>query len=587
VARCESSARRLAEVVRELERDVCFTLDEHGRNVQLTEQGFDRIERQLGCGNLLDEDNYLLLSELHCALHARVLLHRDVDYLVRGGRIELVDEFTGRVVDDRHWPDGLQSALEAKEGLEPGGQGRILGSIALQHLLASYPLLCGMTGTARDAAREIREVYGLGVTVVPTHRPILRVDHPDRVFTHRQAKERAVIEEVRSAHGSRRPVLVGTGSVEESDSLAASLRAVGVGCEVLNARDDSREAEIVARAGALGAVTISTNMAGRGTDSRLGGEDESDREAVVELGGLYVIGTNRHESRRIDRQLRGRAGRQGDPGESRFFVSLEDPLLMRYGIASLIPERFRPEPSDLPIGNPIVVREIDRAQRIVEGQNLEIRQTLCRYAEPVEEQRRRFHGRRQSLLRGEERPGVWARSEACSQHYERLVARFGAEAVEKAEVRATLHHMDRVWCRHLERISDLREGNHLIGLGGQDPLTRFRIEIAELFHALDQELEEAVLAVLDELRPEARSGHQDGAEELVAPQLRSPSATWTYLVNEDPFRDQLAMMLTGPGNTTLSIGAALNAPLFFLLWLVTERLARRRRDRGSGPPARS
>jgi preprotein translocase subunit SecA len=295
-----------------------FDTDEYGRNVELTEAGVDRVEGILGCGNLYVAENATLLAELHCALHARVLLRRDVDYIVRDGRVELVDERTGRVVKDRHWPDGLQAALEAKEGLERRPDGRILGTITLQHFLAGYERLCGMTGTAQAAARELHETYGRRVVVVPTHAPVVRVDHDDVVFARREAKERAVVEEVRRAHASGRPVLVGTSTVEESERLAARLRDDAVPAVVLNARHDAEEAAIVARAGAPGAVTISTNMAGRGTDIRLGGPDEALRDEVVARGGLYVVGLQRHESRRVDLQLRGRAGRQGDPGESRF-----------------------------------------------------------------------------------------------------------------------------------------------------------------------------------------------------------------------------------------------------------------------------
>jgi preprotein translocase subunit SecA len=341
--RGSSSAERLAALVTSLEPSRHFDTDEYGRNVELTEAGLLRVEEELGCGNLLAEENYALLTELNCALHARVLLRRDVDYIVRSGRIELVDEFTGRVVADRHWPDGLQAALEAKEGLPRRPDGRILGSITLQHFLGTYPRLCGMTGTAQDAARELEEFYGLRVVVVPPHRPVARVDHPDVVFTHKEAKEKALVEEIGRTHAAERPVLVGTLTIEESERLASRLQSAGVPCDVLNARNDAREAEIVAPAGALGAVTISTNMAGRGTDIRLGGPDGADRERVDELGGLYVIGTSRHESHRVDLQLRGRAGRQGDAGESRFFVSLEDDLLVRYGVRRLLPERLVPK----------------------------------------------------------------------------------------------------------------------------------------------------------------------------------------------------------------------------------------------------
>jgi preprotein translocase subunit SecA len=246
---------------------------------------------------------YRLLIELNCALHAHALLRRDVDYIVRDGRIAIVDEFTGRIVTDRHWPDGLQAALEAKEGLERRPDGQILSTITLQHFLQGYLRLCGMTGTAQAAAEELRELYGLNVFVVPTHRPMIRVDHPDVVFTHREAKERAVVEEVRRVHASGRPVLVGTLTVEESERLAERLRMAGVRCQVLNARNDAMEALVIAGAGAGGAVTISTNMAGRGTDIRLGGADQAEHDQVAALGGLYVIGANRREPPRVDLQL--------------------------------------------------------------------------------------------------------------------------------------------------------------------------------------------------------------------------------------------------------------------------------------------
>ena len=348
VDRDTSLAPRLAALVASLVSGVHFDADEYGRDIELTEKGIEHVERALGCGGLHSAENIELLTALNCALHARVLLRRDVDYIVRSGRIEIVDEFTGRVVADRHWPDGLQAALEAKEGLARRPDGRILGSMTLQRFLRGYPRLCGMTGTATSCAAELAQLYGLDVVVIPPHVPMVRIDRDDLVFTGREAKERAIVDEIQRAHATGRPVLVGTSTVTESENLAARLRTVGVSCEVLNAKNDAEEAAIVARAGQFGAVTISTNMAGRGTDIRLGGD------RVVVLSGLYVIGTNRHESRRVDLQLRGRAGRQGDPGESRFFVSLEDELLVRYGIRDLIPAGFFPKNSDAPIESPVV-----------------------------------------------------------------------------------------------------------------------------------------------------------------------------------------------------------------------------------------
>src|SRR5215218_5897190 len=284
---------RLADIARQMVRGADYDTDEYAYNIFLTDRGMHRAEKLLGSGNLFEGDNVRLQAELRNALHAEALLKRDVDYIVRNGRIELVDELTGRVAENRQWPDGLHAALEAKEGLRWQPEGKIFGSITVQHFLRKYPRLCGMTGTARPAARELADIYDLEVVEVPPNRPCIRVDHPDVIHATREAKRSALLEEIAAIHATGRPILVGTVSVEESESLAADLRRAGIACRVLNAKNDAEEAGIVADAGALGAVTISTNMAGRGTDIRLA-------DAVVALGGLYVLGTNRHESRRID-----------------------------------------------------------------------------------------------------------------------------------------------------------------------------------------------------------------------------------------------------------------------------------------------
>ena len=578
VGREGSSSARLASLVASLEAGVHFDADEYGRDVELTDAGIERIEEALGCGRLHDEKNYMLLTELNCALHAHVLLRRDVDYLVRDGRIGLIDELTGRVVADRHWPDGLQAALEAKEGIARQPDGRILGSMTLQHFLRGYSRLCGMTGTARAAAAELRDLYGLGVVVIPTHRPMIRVDHPDVIFTHRDAKERAVVEEIAREHARGRPVLVGTLTVEESERLSERLRAAGVSCQVLNAKNDAAEARIIAGAGAVGAVTISTNMAGRGTDIRLGGGDESGRDEAVALGGLYVIGTNRHESRRVDFQLRGRAGRQGDPGESRFFVSLEDDVLVRYGIQTLIAGRFAPERRDEPIAHPVVLREIARAQRIVEGQNFEIRKTLCRYSTVIEQQRLQVMERRQAILTGEEDPDVWARA---VEPYRTLTAAVGRDTARQAERIVALMQIDRVWRDHLSLAADLREGIHLVSLGGHDPLTRFASEVVAAFLRLEDAIDDGILSAL------ARVTVRNGLVDLSEVTLKGPSSTWTYLVNDDPFRNQIGMMLTGPGRSTIALYSAAIAMPLFMAWGIVDRVLRRRPGRRGDPFRRS
>ena len=547
MARDVSLAPRLARLVASLAPDVHFYTDEYARNVELTDAGLERVEQALGCDGLHDAAGLPLLTEVNCALHAHVLLRRDVDYIVRNGRIEMIDEHTGRVVVDRHWPDGLQAAIEAKEELAPGADGRILGSLTLQRFLRGYSRLCGMTGTARDAAAELTQTYGLDVLVIPTHRPVARIDREDLVFTHREAKDRAIVAEIRRTHATGRPVLVGTSTVTESERLADHLRGAGIACDVLNAKNDAEEAAIVARAGALGAVTISTNMAGRGTDIRLGGAGGADRDRVAALGGLYVIGTNRHESRRVDLQLRGRAGRQGDPGESRFFVSLEDDLLLRYRTRGLIPARFMPDRSDAPIAIPVVNREIARTQRIVEGQNFEIRRTLARYADVVERQHARLMAWRVETLHDQD-----------------------LSAVERA---VTLACIDHAWCDHLAFCAELREGIHLVRLGGGDPLSHFTSQAIRRFASMDGEIEDAVRSALPKVRVVG------GEIDLTGAGLTKPSSTWTYLVNDDPFRDRMSALLTGAGGVTVAIySAALLAPLL-VAWGVVERFWRHRNRR--------
>jgi preprotein translocase subunit SecA len=530
------SLSELARHVAALAPGLDFDTDEYERDVELTEAGLERLEAALGCGSLHDEKNYELLTQINCALHARVLLRNDVDYIVRDGRIQLVDELTGRIVHDRHWPDGLQAALEAKEGLQQQPNGRVLGSITLQHFLGGYPRLCGMTGTAQDAAEELAHTYDLDVVVIPTNRPMIRQDHPDVVFTHRQAKEQALVEEIRRSHEASRPVLVGTLTIEESERLAARLREAGVACEVLNARHDADEARIIAHAGAARAVTISTNMAGRGTDIRLGGPDEIDRDLVVRAGGLYVIGTNRHETRRVDLQLRGRAGRQGDPGASRFFISLEDDLLVRYGIRDLIPARLMPARTEAPVNHPIVRREIARAQRIVDGQNREIRNTLQRYSMVVEGQRKRTMAERVAVLTSEE--------------------------LSDRDRSLRLLCIDRTWRTHLAHCADVREGIHLVSLGGMDPLRRFTEEAGAAYRRFDEQVEAATTAAKSE-----------------SIEIRGPSTTWTYLVNDDPFRNQILTRLVGDGRNTLTLSAALVSAPLLVLWILADRFAKRRGTR--------
>lgn len=471
------------QVVRRLRSPVQYRVDVGAHNAALTDAGIRAVENALGCGNLFEERNLQLHTALQDSLEAYALLRRDVDYLVKDGVIEMVDEFKGRIALDRRWPAGLHTAVEAKEGVASKSQGMVLGSTAIQQLIALYPRVCGMTGTAATQAIEFQNVYGLPVEIIPTHRPIIRVDHPDVLFRTKAEKEKAVAAEIRRVHATGQPILVGTASVEESERLSGMLSDLPH-C-VLNARNDEAEAAVVSQAGQRGAVTVSTNMAGRGTDIRLG-------EGVAALRGLYVIGTNRHESRRIDNQLRGRAGRQGDPGCSRFFVSLEDPLMVKYGDLTPL---YRNDPASI--------------QRLVEGQHLDQRQYLQRYDLPVEGQRHRIHTYRQAVLDG---------SVACSSELERQI---------------TLRVVDDLWADYLARLEDFRVGipwrsfaavpGFFVGTDWRDPHFTFLRHIDEWFPKLEAAIPEEIANRLAEAEA---GGRVD---------LGDRGAVWTYLTTDQPF----------------------------------------------------
>lgn len=492
---------RFAAVARQLKQDEHYDFDEFKRNVYLNEAGAAKAEELLGCGNLYESHNSSLLSSLNCALHAESLLKKDVDYIVRDGKIELIDEYTGRVAENRHLPDGLQAALAAKEGLQPLAGGKILGTITLQHFLSLYPKICGMTATAQVSAMEFEEIYALQVMQIPPNRPNIRIDHPHRIYTHKEAKFKALVQEISSLHRTGRPILIGTSSVEESDKLAEALAAAGVTCNVLNAKNDAEEAEIIAKAGEIGAVTVSTNMAGRGVDIRLGGVDPAQAEAVAKLGGLYVIGTHVHESVRIDNQLRGRSGRQGDPGASVFFVSLEDELLLRFGIDQVIPPAYRDLRQDEALEESVLNTKIEHIQRVMTGQNFHIRQELNRYSDMVEEQRRILYEQRLGILKGETKVGP-------------------------SEQRVRLYYIDKLWADHLEYVSYIRESIHLTSLVNRNPIDEFHEQIIQAYEQIPAKINSESANMLVKL-----GGSNDPAmwEKLG---LKNPASTRTYLIND-------------------------------------------------------
>jgi len=499
-------ACRVDSIVAELRPHQHYSIDEAARNVQLTDAGIQRAEASLDCGNLFDADNFRILTAVQDALHAHALLKRNVDYVVKNGSIELVDEFKGRIAQNRRWPAGLQSAVEVKERVQLNTQGRILGSITVQSLTRMYERICGMTGTAATQAEEFWQVYKLPVTVIPTNRPVIRQDLPDLVYADQEARSLALTEEIRKIHETQRPILVGTASVEESEKLSRSLHRAGIDHSVLNARNDEAEAEIIAQAGALGAVTVSTNMAGRGTDILLGGNPPKDREKVVELGGLYVLGTTRHEARRIDNQLRGRAGRQGDPGTSRLLISLDDDLLLRFGIAE----------------NP----DIESVQRTAEGQNLEIRKTLWKYDCTVEHHRREMYGLRREILLS---AGWSLRSMVSEEQYLGLTQAAGKEALEKAGRQLALAIIDELWSDYLANVAELKGGIHWVSWGGRDPLYEFLTGEQAIYADFHRCLTEEIVDAL------ANAEIRDGAIHFPDGRRFERGATWTYITTDQPF----------------------------------------------------
>jgi preprotein translocase subunit SecA len=563
--RASWDAGRLASIVNALIPEREFEMDAEHRNVFLTEDGIERLEAELGCGSLYVETNQSLLEAIYCALHARALLRRDVDYIVCNDHIKIVDEYTGRVVEKRHWPDGLQAAVEAKEGLSQKTQARILGSITLQHFFRLYSTISGMTATAQSSAEEFFEFYGMKVVVIPPHTASIRVDHPDLIFRNREAKRRAVVQEIQKAHTLGRPVLVGTASILESEEFAKDLRAAGVGCRVLNAKNDELEASIIAEAGMPGAVTISTNMAGRGVDIKLGGNDERYRDAVTALGGLYIIGTNRHESLRIDRQLRGRAGRQGDSGATRFFISMEDDLFVRYGLTEGLQARYQQQ-SEAAISLNSIRREIAHAQRIIEGQNFDIRRFLCKFSSLVELQRRIIQARREECLVNPEMPEL----SLCSPElYEEGLQCFGPAKMMDLVRSATLFHIDRLWSDHLAWIQDTRDSIHFVNLGGREPLSEFCKWATDEFLRMQTAIDAAVNAEL------ASVIRKKGPVNMDLERLKGPSSTWTYLINENQSGWGVEMTKgKNIGFVKLAFGSP--AGLLFLLMMYLERRSRRK-----------
>jgi preprotein translocase subunit SecA len=515
----------VANVVRRLRLGLHYETDSDGRNAWLTTAGASVVEKALGGIDLYGDAGSDRLAAVNVALHAHALLTRDVDYLVRDGKVQLINVSRGRVAELQRWPDGLQAAVEAKEQLPATDRGEILDSITVQALLARYPQVAGMTGTAVAVAEQLREFYRLEVAVIPPNTPNIREDAPDRIFASPSHKLRAIEAEIREVHETGRPILVGTQDVAESEELAEKLAKVDLPCVVLNARNDAEEAAIIAEAGTYGAVTVSTQMAGRGTDIRLGGADGKDRERVAELGGLHVIGTARYPSSRLDGQLRGRSGRQGDPGSAVFFASLNDDLVLSN--APDVPDGIHADDETGEVTDPAAQRQINHAQRVAEGVHLEIHRNTWRYTRLIEHQRHELLKHRDELLRTE--LAAETLKERAPKRYEELEEQLGEERLVQASREIMLYHLDELWSDHLAFLTDVRESIHLRALARETPLDEFhRVAIPE-FRKIIPTIEDRSVKTLEEAEFTG-----DGID-LAASGVRRPSSTWTYLIHDSPF----------------------------------------------------
>ncbi|QDZ42573.1 accessory Sec system translocase SecA2 [Corynebacterium sp. sy039] len=515
---------KITNAVRALKEKIHFDVDEDRRNVFLNEQGAKLIERNLGIENLYDEQHVgTTLVQVNLALHAHALLIKDVHYIVRDGKIALVDSSKGRVADLQRWPDGIQAAVEAKEGLNISQRGKVLDTITIQALMNRYGTVCGMTGTAVEATDQLRQFYDLRVSVIERAQPLVRIDEPDRIYATQEQKMRALVAEIKQIHATGQPILVGTLNVAQSEELAQLVREAGIEVSVLNAKNDEQEARIIAEAGDLGRVTISTQMAGRGTDIRLGGADEKDYDQVVQRGGLVVIGTSRHRTARLDNQLRGRAGRQGDPGRSVFFLSLEDDVLISGGAGEEITAYPDQEGR---IDAKRIYDWVEHCQRVTEGQLLEIHAQTWRYNKLLADQRHIIDQRRSKLLDSDQ---AWVElSQRAPQRAQELTGHIAEDVLEQAAREIMLFHLDQCWSEHLAMMSDVRESIHLRAVARETPIDEYhRIAVREFKRLVHRAVDEAVVTFQKVLIDE------DGAH-LADVGLTRPSATWTYMVSDNP-----------------------------------------------------
>lgn len=536
----ETPRLEIIKLVGELEAGTDYDTDADSRNVHLTDVGARKVEKALGGIDLYSEEHVgTTLTEVNVALHAHVLLQRDVHYIVRDDAVHLINASRGRIAQLQRWPDGLQAAVEAKEGIETTETGEVLDTITVQALINRYATVCGMTGTALAAGEQLRQFYKLGVSPIPPNKPNIREDEADRVYITAAAKNDAIVEHIIEVHETGQPVLVGTRDVAESEELHERLLRRGVPAVVLNAKNDAEEAQVIAEAGKFGVVTVSTQMAGRGTDIRLGGSDEADHDRVAELGGLHVVGTGRHHTERLDNQLRGRAGRQGDPGSSVCFSSWEDDVVAANLDRNKLPMETDPETGDGRIVSPKAAGLLDHAQRVAEGRMLDVHANTWRYNQLIAQQRAIIVDRRNTLLRT-----ATAREELAElapKRYRELADEIPEERLETICRHIMLYHLDRGWADHLAYLADIRESIHLRALGRQNPLDEFHRLAVDAFASLAADAIEAAQQTFE------TANVLEDEPGLDLSKLARPTSTWTYMVNDNPLSDDTLSTLSLPG----------------------------------------
>ncbi|PIY34070.1 MAG: preprotein translocase subunit SecA, partial [Bacteroidetes bacterium CG_4_10_14_3_um_filter_42_6] len=488
-----------ARIIPKLNSETDYKIDEKMKAVTLTEEGMEKVEKILGMGNIYEEKGIKYVHHLEQSLRAEALFKKDKDYVSKDGQIIIVDEFTGRLMPGRRWSGGLHQAIEAKEGVFVQPESLTLASITFQNYFRMYKKLSGMTGTALTSAEEFDKVYKLETVLIPTNKPTIRKDLPDKVYKTVAGKFKAVVAEIKEKHEKGQPILVGTTSIEKNEYLGKLLEREGIAHQILNAKNHEKEGEIIAQAGRFGAVTIATNMAGRGVDIILGGNPPNPEESkkVTEAGGLHVIGTERHEARRIDNQLRGRAGRQGDSGSSQFFLSLEDDLLRVFGgdrIKSLMEKLNLPEDEPIEVG--ILSNAIESAQAKIEGFNFDSRKHVLEYDDVLNKHREIIYKRRLEILGKTKEEGlrdqmleIVAKAGFSKDDYEKKEKELGPEVMRHAEKAVSLRILDSLWMEHLENMEYLRDAVRLRAYGQRDPIIEYKNEGHKAFQELLKQIE--------------------------------------------------------------------------------------------------